>query len=158
MLATILGLVAFQALAAEPASTAVEVKFFLNPTTVLDAHYQPNHTLRTAVQVAEEPVTIRMQFLDGPGHELHQERWNIRLRKVQGQDYIELTFKRRYPMDSHLDTALAKAALFHSNPLEQIYRDTRAAILHQPFAGYDGRGWLGQLAFGIPPDTMPRWV
>ena len=50
------------------------------------------------------------------------------------------------------------AALFRSSPLEQLYRDVRAAIIHQPFAGYDGRGWLGKLAFGIPPDTMPRWV
>ena len=62
MLATTLGLVAFRALAAEPASPAVEVKFFLNPTTVLDAHHQPNHALRTAFQVAAEPVTIRMQL------------------------------------------------------------------------------------------------
>lgn len=50
------------------------------------------------------------------------------------------------------------AALFRSSPLEQMYRDVRAAIIHQPFAGYDGRGWLGKLAFGIPHDAMPRWV
>jgi len=50
------------------------------------------------------------------------------------------------------------AALFRSSPLEQMYRDARAAILHQPFAGYDGRGWLGKLAFGLPPDITPRWV
>ncbi len=50
------------------------------------------------------------------------------------------------------------AALFRSSPLEQMYRDTRAATLHQPFGGYDGRGWLGKLVFGIPPDMMPRWV
>ncbi len=50
------------------------------------------------------------------------------------------------------------AALFRSSPLEQMYRDARAALLHQPFAGYDGRGWLGKLIFGIAPDTMPRWV
>src|SRR5215510_4612140 len=62
LLATTLGLVAFRALAAEPASPAVEVKFFLNPTTVLDAHHQPNRALRTAFQVAAEPVTIRMQL------------------------------------------------------------------------------------------------
>jgi alkylation response protein AidB-like acyl-CoA dehydrogenase len=49
------------------------------------------------------------------------------------------------------------AGLFRSSPLEQMYRDSRAAILHQPFAGYDGRGWLGKLAFGLPPDLMPRW-
>jgi alkylation response protein AidB-like acyl-CoA dehydrogenase len=50
------------------------------------------------------------------------------------------------------------AALFRTSPLEQMYRDARAAILHQPFAGHDGRGWLGKLVFGIPPDIMPRWV
>jgi alkylation response protein AidB-like acyl-CoA dehydrogenase len=50
------------------------------------------------------------------------------------------------------------AGLFRSGPLEQMYRDVRAAIVHQPFAGHDGLGWLGKLAFGIPHDVMPRWV
>ncbi len=50
------------------------------------------------------------------------------------------------------------AALFRAAPLEQMYRDVRAAIIHQPFAGHDGLGWLGKLAFGIPHDAMPRWV
>jgi alkylation response protein AidB-like acyl-CoA dehydrogenase len=50
------------------------------------------------------------------------------------------------------------AALFRSSPLEQMYRDVRAAIIHQPYAGHDGLGWLGKLAFGIPHDAMPRWV
>jgi hypothetical protein len=110
LLAAVLCLVAFRALAVEPASPAVEVKFFLKPPAVLDGNYRPNHALRTAFQVAEEPVTIRMQFLDGPEHELHQEGWNVRLRRVQGEDYTELTFKRRYPVDGHLDAALTKAA------------------------------------------------
>jgi alkylation response protein AidB-like acyl-CoA dehydrogenase len=48
--------------------------------------------------------------------------------------------------------------LFKSNPLEQMYRDVRAAIVHQPFQGYDALAWLGKLAFGIPHDTLPRWV
>jgi alkylation response protein AidB-like acyl-CoA dehydrogenase len=50
------------------------------------------------------------------------------------------------------------AGLFKSNPLEQMYRDVRAAIVHQPFQGYDALAWLGKLAFGIPHDTLPRWV
>jgi alkylation response protein AidB-like acyl-CoA dehydrogenase len=49
------------------------------------------------------------------------------------------------------------AALFRSGPLEQLYRDIRAGIIH-PLAGYDALGVLGKLAFGIPPDIMPRWV
>ena len=50
------------------------------------------------------------------------------------------------------------AALFKSSPLEQMYRDVRAGIVHQPFQGYDALAWLGKLAFGIPHDTLPRWV
>jgi alkylation response protein AidB-like acyl-CoA dehydrogenase len=49
------------------------------------------------------------------------------------------------------------AALFRSSPLEQLYRDIRAGIIH-PLAGYDTLGVLGKLALDIPPDTMPRWV
>jgi alkylation response protein AidB-like acyl-CoA dehydrogenase len=48
--------------------------------------------------------------------------------------------------------------LFKSSPLEQMYRDVRAAIIHQPFQGHDALAWLGKLAFGIPHDTVPRWV
>lgn len=50
------------------------------------------------------------------------------------------------------------AALFKSNPLEQMYRDVRAGIVHQPFQGYDALAWLGKLAFGIDHNTLPRWV
>ena len=50
------------------------------------------------------------------------------------------------------------AGLFKSSPLEQMYRDVRAGIVHQPFQGYDALAWLGKLAFGIPHDTLPRWV
>lgn len=49
------------------------------------------------------------------------------------------------------------AGIFKSSPLEQMYRDVRAGIIHQPFQGYDGLAWLGKLAFGIPHNTVPRW-
>lgn len=52
---------------------------------------------------------------------------------------------------------LGGAALFRSGPLEQLYRDIRAGVIH-PLAGYDSLGVLGKLALGIPPDIMPRWV
>jgi alkylation response protein AidB-like acyl-CoA dehydrogenase len=49
------------------------------------------------------------------------------------------------------------AAIARSDPLEQMYRDVRAGVIH-PLAGYDTLGVLGKLAFGISPDTMPRWI
>ncbi|MGE0822764.1 MAG: acyl-CoA dehydrogenase family protein [Candidatus Binatia bacterium] len=50
------------------------------------------------------------------------------------------------------------AALFKKNPLEQMYRDVRAAIIHQPFAGLEGKALLGRRAFGLPVYGMPRFV
>jgi alkylation response protein AidB-like acyl-CoA dehydrogenase len=50
------------------------------------------------------------------------------------------------------------AALFKKNPLEQMYRDVRAAIIHQPFAGTDGKTLLGRRAFGLPVYGTPRFV
>jgi alkylation response protein AidB-like acyl-CoA dehydrogenase len=49
------------------------------------------------------------------------------------------------------------AAISRSGPLEQMYRDVRAGVIH-PLAGFDTLGVLGKLAFGIAPDTMPRWI
>jgi len=99
LLAAVVGLVtAAVVLAGEPASPAVEVKCFLNPTSVLDEDDGPNDALRAAFALMQEPLTMRMQFLDGPGHELQQEGWNIRFRRVHGEGQVELTFKRRYPV------------------------------------------------------------
>lgn len=50
------------------------------------------------------------------------------------------------------------AALFKKNPMEQMYRDVRAAIIHQPFAGMEGKALLGRRAFGLPVYTTPRCV
>jgi len=50
------------------------------------------------------------------------------------------------------------AALFKKNPLEQMYRDVRAAIIHQPFAGSEGKALLGRRAFGLPVYSSLRFV
>ena len=42
-----------------------------------------------------------------------------------------------------------------SCPLGRIYRDVRAGIIH-PVAGCDSVAGLGELAFGIAPDTILR--
>jgi alkylation response protein AidB-like acyl-CoA dehydrogenase len=49
------------------------------------------------------------------------------------------------------------AAISRSGPLEQMYRDVRAGVIH-PIAGYETLGLIGKMAFGIAPDVVPRWV
>ena len=108
-LAGLLVLVLLNAAAAKPASPGVEVKLFLDPSLTLDARNQPRRDVLAAFQATGNPVTIKMQFLDGPGLELHKAGWNIRFRTVQGKNEMELTYKRRYPVPSGLDAALAGA-------------------------------------------------
>lgn len=99
LFATALGLFIFgHASVAEPPSPAVEIKFFLDPSKVLDRHDIPNIALRKFFKIAKAPEKIRMQFLDSADLELNQERWNIRFRKIQGENEIQLTYKRRYPV------------------------------------------------------------
>ena len=120
-LAGLLVLVQLNAAAAEPASPGVEVKLFLDPSLTLDARNQPSRDVLAAFEVTGNPVTIKMQFLDGRGLELHKAGWNVRFRTVQGKDKMELTYKRRYQVASGLDAALAEAERDGFNAGEKDY-------------------------------------
>jgi hypothetical protein len=180
LLTTIIGLFAgARVTAAVPASPAVEVKFYLSPPQVLDTNHQPNEALRAAFQIAKEavkkPVAIRMQFLDGPKQELHQEGWYVRFRKIQGQEHIELTFKRRSPVDGRLDAALAQAAREgfdaaaasdYASELEWGYQKQTLAFSNEKRVGDAGERSLNlpaagdarQLAAGDKmPDKLRQW-
>ena len=47
------------------------------------------------------------------------------------------------------------AAMFRNRPLEQMYRDVRAGMFHQPLAGQEGMAFLGSLVFGLQPYPPP---
>jgi hypothetical protein len=77
-LAGLLVLFQVDAAAAKPKPLGVEVKLFLDPSLTLDARNQPSRRVLEAFEVTGNPVTITMQFLDGPGRELHEAGWNVR--------------------------------------------------------------------------------
>ena len=52
---------------------------------------------------------------------------------------------------------LGGAGLSRGMPLERYYRDVRAGPIH-PVSAYDGLEIIGKHAFGIPRDSVPRWV
>ena len=80
------------------------------------------------------------------------------------EDLVNLISCFQFVMDSCfqvVDNAMrivGGAGLFKKNPMEQMYRDARAAIIHQPFAGMEGKALLGRRAFGLPVYTNPRSV
>ena len=80
------------------------------------------------------------------------------------EDLVNLISCFQFVMESCLQVVdkamrmVGGAALFKKNPMEQMYRDVRAAVIHQPFAGMEGKALLGRRTFGLPVYTSPRFV
>jgi hypothetical protein len=52
-----------------------------------------------------------MLFLDGKRRDLHVEGWDVRFRDIEGEKKLELTYKKRYPVQGDdIDAALDAAA------------------------------------------------
>lgn len=96
-------------LAAKP---GYEVKCILRPTMALDLDGRPIRAVQEALYFEGKVRSIWMQFLDGGQGELHRgARWNVRIRKREGKNDAELTFKKRYGAElDGIDATLAKAA------------------------------------------------
>jgi len=104
-------LVAEATYAGPPAVPDYEVKFFLVPDRALDADGHPAKDVRRGLDIKKGSRKLRMQFIDGKKPQLHPQGWDVRLRKKEGEDDFELTYKRRYPVgDDGLDAALSRAA------------------------------------------------
>jgi hypothetical protein len=90
-----------------------------------------------------------MQFVDGAGQELAGVGWYVRLRRFDGEDGVELTYKRRYQVGDDLDAALREAAGDGFDADEEDYEaqvEWRARLgplsftrkLERPLPGYYG--------------------
>jgi hypothetical protein len=97
--------------AGQPAVPDYEVKLFLDAGKVLKADRRPSRDLQQVFDLSGSSTEIRMQFLDGAGLPLHRDGWNVRLRRREGRDDVELSYKRRYRIEAgDIDGALAEAA------------------------------------------------
>src|SRR5262245_17795586 len=116
----------------EPATSAqvaaviphYEVKLFLNPAKVLDVEFKPIKQADRALDLKNSNRKIAMQFLDAPRASKEGKRqidaagWNIRVRRFEDSDKLELSYKRRYKIEpGQLASVLAVAAAdgFHAN-------------------------------------------
>ena len=100
-----------------------EVKLFLDPAKVLDVEFKPTKRADRALGLKSSSRKIAMQFLDGPRAEgaekspLDAAGWNVRVRRFEDSDELELSYKRRYPIaPGQLAGTLAAAAAdgFHA--------------------------------------------
>jgi hypothetical protein len=88
-----------------------EVKFLMRSDQVLGFDGDLVPQVSQCFDTADKVTRIRMQFLDSKEHALHKAGWNVRIRRFEGEDEVELTYKRRYPFgDGTLATTQATAA------------------------------------------------
>lgn len=118
-------------------------------------HYPSNQLLAAEMEIGLRSARAMLYQAIVPHDDL-----NLRIR----DDLVSLISCYQFVMESSVrvvDQAMRMvggAALFKKNPLEQMYRDVRAAVIHQPFAGLDGKALLGRRTLGLPVYIQPRFV
>ncbi|OJJ67787.1 hypothetical protein ASPBRDRAFT_185407 [Aspergillus brasiliensis CBS 101740] len=93
-----------------------EVRLLLNPTVVLNPKKELMGTVLSTFGIpstATMPPTatkLNVQFLDTCSKEIYTAGWSVRIRKTEGDDEFELTYKKRYAISGgDIDTALTIA-------------------------------------------------
>ncbi|KAJ5380215.1 uncharacterized protein N7496_002643 [Penicillium cataractarum] len=87
-----------------------EVRLLLNPTAVLSAEHDLVATVLSAFEMPLISTKMNIQFLDNSLKELYAANWSARIRKVENEDNLELTYKKRYAIiGGHVEAALTAA-------------------------------------------------
>jgi len=110
-LALTLLVLAGPARAKSPAVPDYEMKFFLDAANVLDPVNEPQKAVGEALHLQNSVTKLRMLYLDGERRELNAAGWNVRLRTIEEKDGVELTYKKRFPVEEgKLDAVIDQAA------------------------------------------------
>jgi hypothetical protein len=115
--------VAAAAHAGPPAVPDYEVKIFLDPARTVDKMDEPTAAIHDALKLSSSVTKLRMLFLDSKSHDLHEMGWNVRLRSIEDEDDIEVTYKKRFPIGERpLSQILERAASLGFGADDQNYR------------------------------------
>ncbi|KAH8658316.1 hypothetical protein BX600DRAFT_468959 [Xylariales sp. PMI_506] len=88
-----------------------EVKFLLDPKLVLGPDNKLDSNVATAFGAAgARTMTMNVEFFDTDNKQLYNAGWSPRIRRRDDKDDFQLTFKKRYPIQSgDIDAALTQA-------------------------------------------------
>ncbi|KAK5046120.1 hypothetical protein LTR84_008577 [Exophiala bonariae] len=76
-----------------------EVKLLLNPSKVLDSNNKLAGVVQSEFSIQQDVKTMSVQFVDNKTKDIYNSGWNLRIRRTEGAKKIELTYKKRYPID-----------------------------------------------------------
>lgn len=73
-----------------------EVKVLLEPSEVLEANNKLKDAVLSAFSMPSSTKKMNIQFVDNTKQDLYTNGWSLRIRKTEGEDKFELTYKKRY--------------------------------------------------------------
>ncbi|KAH7343109.1 hypothetical protein BKA66DRAFT_479149 [Pyrenochaeta sp. MPI-SDFR-AT-0127] len=79
-----------------------EVKLLMKPSVVLGSDDKLENTVLSTFSMPASVKKINVQFLDTDTRQIYDRGWSPRIRKMEGDDDFELTYKKRYSIsDGH---------------------------------------------------------
>jgi len=122
-----------------------EVKVLLKPSEVLGSNNKLKDAVLSAFSIPSSTKKMNIQFVDTKKQDTYTNGWNLRIRKTEGEDEFELTYKKRYPIgdgysstaEGNIDVALTTAeqegfdsTTTYDAQVEVGYRNQTLSISH----------------------------
>ncbi|KAH7138723.1 hypothetical protein B0J11DRAFT_515190 [Dendryphion nanum] len=79
-----------------------EVKLLLKPSIVLGSNNKLNDTVLSTFSMGSSVKKMVIQFLDTQEQDIFKNGWILRIRRSEGEDEFELTYKKRYATNDGL--------------------------------------------------------
>lgn len=99
-----------QAVAASNMVPDYEVKLMMNPNVVLDADHKLKSTVLSTFNMPSSVTKMNVLFMDTNAKDIYNNTWIARIRKTEGENDFELTYKKRYAIDNgNITEALDRA-------------------------------------------------
>ncbi|KAH8897907.1 hypothetical protein GQ53DRAFT_637610 [Thozetella sp. PMI_491] len=110
-------LVAFAAPLALAAANMVpnyEVHLLMNPTVVLGSDHKLTATVLSTFAMPTSVTKMNVQYLDTAARDIYNQGWSPRIRNMENDNGLDLTYKKRYSVATY-DMAGINAALTTAN-------------------------------------------
>ncbi|WP_244280106.1 hypothetical protein [Paenibacillus alginolyticus] len=73
-----------------------EVNLLLNPSAVLGSDFKLTSSVKSAFGMPDSVTKMNVQFMDTNAKDIYNNGWSPRIRKTEGENDFELTYKKRY--------------------------------------------------------------
>ncbi|WP_435168801.1 hypothetical protein [Paenibacillus glycanilyticus] len=87
-----------------------EVKLLMDPSTTLGPDFKLTSSVLSAFSMPTTVTKMNVAFLDTNAKDIYDNGWSTRIRKTEGEDNFELSYKKRYTINNNdINAALTQA-------------------------------------------------